>query len=352
MLTDRKKAILKTIIIHYINRAEPISSKAIAKKLSFSPATIRNDMSKLEEMGYIEKPHTSAGRVPSTLGYRLYVNELMGLRILNKEELIQISEIMHLKVQKLDKLIKEAGKLVAELTKYTTLSFTPSMDKISIKKFEIIYVNNNNFVIIILLHTGEIKNKLIKTNVYVTINKIKKIAYILNQTITDIPLKSINKNRINIIKKIIKNELFLDMIIDFIYEIRNEMCKGKIYLEGIYNILNHPEYKDIQKAKKLIHFIEDINNISSIINFSDVVDGVSIAIGTEIADSPLSDTSILYTKYQIGNIGQGIIAIVGPQRMDYATLSARLLLFSKELSKLIKNFFPENNDIVGGILNE
>ena len=201
-LSERKKQILKAIIGDYIRTAEPVGSKALTEghALPFSSATIRNEMSELEEMGYLEKPHTSAGRIPSPQGYRLYVDELMEQpQDAGEEDDATLQQMMHTKVRELDRLIEEAGRIISSLTNYASVAVTPTMTQISIRRFEIIAVDQMNFVIVVVTDSGTVKNKMVRTMTAVSKDEAELLTYVLNQTLTGLPLTSITAERFDIV---------------------------------------------------------------------------------------------------------------------------------------------------------
>lgn len=346
-LSPRKKQILKAIIGDYILTAEPVGSKALSGRpeLNYSSATIRNEMSELEEMGYLEKPHTSAGRVPSPSGYRLYVDELMGLPTLPPTEAANISKVMQLKIKELDKMLSQAGKLISELTQYTTVALTPAMNEMIIKKFEIVAVDETTFVIVVVTRAGVVKNKLIRTAVAVTGEEASLLTYVLNQTLTGIPIDEITPERFDIVRRAAGVSALLAPIAEYLAELVGESGRQQLFVEGASKLLAYPEYQDAHKAQALLDYISDNHNLASLASYRTEVDGVQIAIGPGAGQGPASDASMVYATYNIGKIGQGIIGVVGPSRMNYANVSARLSLFAKELNKLIANtFLNDDND--------
>lgn len=344
-LSARKKLILKTIISDYIRTAEPVGSKAIASRpeLGFSSATIRNEMSELEEMGYLEKPHTSAGRIPSPAGYRLYVDELMGQPNLTAADVDRINSVMKLKVKELDRMVSEAGKLISNLTDYTTLAVTPVMQRVTIRKFQIISVSPVDFVIVAVTDSGVVKNKMLRTAAPVTADEAELLTYVLNQTLTGIPIDAITPERFDIVRRAAGVTALLTLVAEFLNEFIEEMSEQKVFLQGASKLLAYPEYRDVHKAQELLDFISDESNMPALRAFTRDIDGVRITIGPENGKGPMQNASMVYATYNIGSVGRGLIGIVGPTRMDYAKLSARLALFSKGLNRLIaETFFDED----------
>lgn len=340
-LSERKKQILKAIIGDYIRTAEPVGSKAIAQRpeLSFSSATIRNEMSELEELGYLEKPHTSAGRIPSPAGYRLYVDELMELPAVSEAaEDEGLRQMMQIKVRELDQLIHEAGRLIANLTEYTAVAATPLMQKNSLKQFEIVAVDTQTFVLVVVPEAGQVHSKMTHTAAPVTKDEAELLTYVLNQTLTGIPLSAITAERFDIVRRAAGLTALLAPVAEYIAELIEEMSSQEVFLEGESKLLKYPEYRDTLKAQALLDYLGDDHK--KLIPLRKI-DGVQILIGPENGASPLSDASVIYAKYDIGEIGQGVIGIVGPTRMDYANLSARLSRFAKGLNRLIAETFLE-----------
>ena len=343
-LSERKKQILKAIIGDYIRTAEPVGSKALTEghALPFSSATIRNEMSELEEMGYLEKPHTSAGRIPSPRGYRLYVDELMEQPQDTGEEDPPLQSMMQTKVRELDRLIQEAGRLISSLTNYASVAVTPAMTQISIRQFEIIAVDKMNFVIVVVTDSGTVKNKMVRTIANVSKDEAELLTYVLNQTLTGLPLSHITAERFDIVRRAAGLTALLAPVAEYIAELIEELSDQKVFLEGTNKLLRFPEYRDMHKAQVLLDYMEDDRR--HLLPATRKIDGIQFFIGPENGENPLSDTSAIYAKYDIGKIGQGVIGIVGPTRMDYAKLSAQLSRFAKGLNKLIAETFLDEKD--------
>ena len=344
VLSERKKQILKAIIGDYIRTAEPVGSKALTEghALPFSSATIRNEMSELEEMGYLEKPHTSAGRIPSPRGYRLYVDELMEQPQDTGEEDPSLQSMMQTKVRELDRLIQEAGRLISSLTNYASVAVTPAMTQISIRQFEIIAVDKMNFVIVVVTDSGTVKNKMVRTIANVSKDEAELLTYVLNQTLTGLPLSHITAERFDIVRRAAGLTALLAPVAEYIAELIEELSDQKVFLEGTNKLLRFPEYRDMHKAQVLLDYMEDDRR--HLLPATRKIDGIQFFIGPENGENPLSDTSAIYAKYDIGKIGQGVIGIVGPTRMDYAKLSAQLSRFAKGLNKLIAETFLDEKD--------
>ena len=343
-LSERKKQILKAIIGDYIRTAEPIGSKALTEghALPFSSATIRNEMSELETMGYLEKPHTSAGRIPSSKGYRLYVDELMDPSAETDNDESSLQKIMQGKVRELDRMIQATGKLISQLTDYASVAITPAMSQTSIRQFEIIAIDPRSFVIVVVTDAGAIKNKMVHTLTAVTKDEAELLTYVLNQTLTGLPLSHITAERFDIVRRAAGLSALLAPVAEYLAELIEALGDQRVYLEGASKLLRFPEYRDTDKAQALLDYMEDDDR--HLLPATRKIDGVQIFIGPENGQNPLQETSTIYAKYDIGNIGQGAIGIVGPTRMDYAKLSARLSRFAKGLNKLIAETFLDEKE--------
>ncbi len=344
-LSERKKQILKAIIGDYIRTAEPVGSKALAEghALPFSSATIRNEMSELEEMGYLEKPHTSAGRIPSPQGYRLYVDELMEQPTdTGEDEDTTLQPMLRTKVRELDRLIQEAGRLISSLTNYASVAITPALTQISIRQFEIIAVDKMNFVIVVVTDSGTVKNKMVRTMADVSKDEAELLTYVLNQTLTGLPLSHITAERFDIVRRAAGLSALLAPVAEYVAELIEELSDQKVFLEGTNKLLRFPEYRDLHKAQALLDYMED--DRKHLLPATRKIDGIQFFIGPENGANPLRETSAIYAKYDIGTIGQGMIGIVGPTRMDYAKLSAQLSRFAKGLNRLIAETFLDEKD--------
>ena len=298
-LSERKKQILKAIIGDYILTAEPVGSKALAARpeLKFSSATIRNEMSELEEMGYLEKPHTSAGRIPSPLGYRLYVDELMDSYDISDRDIPPIEAMLKGKAKELDRLIQEAGRLVSSLTNYASVAVTPDMNRCVIKQFEIITVDTTTFVIVVVTDTGQVKNKLVHTAAPVTKDESELLTYILNQTLTGLPLSQITAERFDVVRRAAGLSALLAPLAEYIAELIEELGSQKVFLDGANKLLRFPEYRDPDKAQALLDYIT--TDDKHLLPVCKNMDGVQFFIGPENGENPLSDASMIYAKYDI-----------------------------------------------------
>lgn len=327
---ERKIKILQAIIHDYITTAEPVGSRTIAKKYDFgiSPATIRNEMADLEEMGFIEQLHSSSGRKPSDKGYRLYVDKLMKLSQLSIEEENFIkSQLLNSALYEVEKIVKQATQLLSELTKLTCIVKTPSANKSYIKSIQLIYVDSNNILAVIITDTGLIKNTIIRIKKPVNIEVLAKLTSILNARLKDLTIDDINLAVINYLKiDLINYEEIFDAIIPVLHESLSSSEVSEIFLEGTTNIFNYPEYNDIDKAREFLFLLNNKENIKDMLNLSN---DISITIGEENNLEEAKELSIISGIYSIDGRPLGAIGVIGPTRIPYAKVISIL-------SKIVK----------------
>lgn len=344
-LGQRKKLILQAIINDYIKTAEPVGSRTIAKKheLGLSSATIRNEMADLEEMGLLSQPHTSAGRIPSNLGYRIYVDNLMKKYKLSIDEATKIKKAFELKITELDRLIEEVSSIISSLTSYTSVVISPEMKSDSIKHIELIFIDNYTILLLLITSTGIVKNKKIRVSNEVSQDFIKKLSNVLNINFLGVSLENINSAYITKIASIFpQNDEIMYEILSFIYEILNEINKSKVFVGGNTNILNYPEFSDLDKAREFLSFLNEKRNLVNLIGESSHNNKINIIIGNESNYYQMKDSSMIISSYSIGNKIVGNIGIIGPMRMDYSKVISSIELFTKVLNELLyKAFYDE-----------
>lgn len=341
-IDNRKIKILEAIIDDYINTAEPVGSRTIAKKynLGISPATIRNEMADLEDMGYIEQLHSSSGRKPSDKGYRLYVDKLMVKKELSsKEEDTIKGSLIDDALYEVDKIIKQAAELLSDLTKLTCMVNAPSPKKSSIKSIRLVNIDGYNALTIIVTDTGIIKDYVIHSSKKLNTDVLAKISNILNEKLYNLTVEEINSKIIENIKKDFAgyDDIF-DDVFSTLYDGLNKVDEVEIYLEGTSNIFDYPEFNDVGKAKDFLSFMDNKRSILSVLNKdADMNLDMDVSIGTENMFDEVKDCSIISAAYKAGNKQLGSIGIIGPTRMPY--------------SKVI-SIFKETVDTINDILSK
>lgn len=347
-IDERKIKILRAIIHDYIITGEPIGSRTIAKKydLGVSPATIRNEMSDLEEMGLIEQLHTSSGRKPSDKGYRLYVDRMIKLPRLTEKERLEIkSRLINEALYEIDKILKRAVSLLSELTKLTCVVKTPSVRDSSIKTIQLIAIDNSNILAIIVTQNGMITNSLIKVKSAISSDTLQKITVFLNSKLCNLTINDINLEIINELKSGLKGyEDIFNAIIGVLYDALSKCDTSDVYYEGASNIFNYQEYNDVEKARQFLSLVDNKSLLAKLFNENQLLNkhnynSIAISIGKENAIEDAKDYSIISTTYGVGDEPLGVIGIIGPTRMQYSKVISLLTELVGILNKNIGTIY-------------
>ncbi|MBF7097405.1 heat-inducible transcriptional repressor HrcA [Alkalibacter mobilis] len=342
---DRKLKILHSIIKDYIETAEPIGSRTIAKKynLGISAATIRNEMSDLEEMGFLIQPHTSAGRIPSQKAYRLYVDELMKLSNLNKNVEKEIRQSYTQYVEEVDKALKHTARVIAQLTSYTSIVSLPQMESLNCKHVQLVPIVDERVLMVVVTKENIINNYEIKLTRKISDKEINKLNNILNHVIKGAMFKNIGSELTGKINDLTvrENEL-LQEVISIFKDILINRRENLVYSNGVTNILNYPEFYDIVKAKGFLDIIEEKNKLAEIL--SDVSkNALNIVIGTENEINEFKDCSLITATYRLNGEDIGSIGVIGPTRMNYDYVVSVMNFLSSELNKQLNDYRLEEN---------
>lgn len=343
-LPERKKNVLKTIVENYILTAEPQGSKSIASELGgFSPATIRHEMSELEEMGFLEKTHVSSGRIPSPVAYRFYVDELMDSYNDKTHEIEQLQKTLSEKMAELDNIAQSASKLLSEITNYAGISFSRRICSPVFSKIQLIPLENSmSYALIAVTTSAEIKSKIITLSSSITDSEIDVFVDSVNRLLKE-------RSSAEVFKTVCRMMSPLDGIYPLAVKVFDFICTAQqntnenIYVDGASKLLSHPEFHDTGKALKVLDFLSDSNNLNHI---AQPTEGrlVNIQISPETSSGELEDTAFVFTTYEMGDDVQGILGIVGPSRMDYAEVAAKLEAFTKTLGKYFPISFEYKKD--------
>jgi heat-inducible transcriptional repressor len=351
-LTERKKKVLRCVVDLYIRTAEPVGSKAITAlpDMNYSSATIRNEMADLTTMGYLEQPHTSAGRIPSAAGYRLYVDELMMDYRLSMDETKSISTAIEEKMQKVDRMVEKVAKLVSQATDLPAISVASRYGSATVSRFELILAGSGSVILVMMLSSEEVVNKLIKLPVNVTEADLKILGAVLNATMTGLTSDAFTAELLERVMGAAGQAASLvPIIMEFTTETLNRQGSTNMAVAGQMRILGHPEYRDVDKAQRLMSSLDE----DALVNLPAVMQnqhGTKVLVGPENVSQELKDTSVVMTKFDIGDGMQGMIGVVGPTRMDYAKVTARLSYFAESLSKMFAK--PEQPQLPVGEAEE
>ena len=335
-LTERKKKVLRSVVDLYIRTAEPIGSKAVTQlpDMQYSSATIRNEMADLTEMGYLEQPHTSAGRIPSAAGYRLYVDELMADYRLSLDETHSINMAIEEKMQRVDKMVEKVAKLVSQATDLPAISMASHRGGATVKRFELILAGQGSVILVIMLTNDEVVNKLIKLPLSVSDADLKILAAVLNATMTELSAEEFTQD---LMERVMSSAgaaaSLVPVVLEFTVETLNRQASTNMAVAGQMRLLGQPEYRDVDKAQRLLTTLDEeaLSNLPAVMQNQN---GTKVLVGPEHVAQELKDTSVVMTKFDIGDGMQGMIGVVGPTRMDYAKVTARLSYFAESLSKM------------------
>ena len=334
-ISERKKKILAAVVDEYIRTAEPVGSKAIAQsgELHCSSATIRNELAELVAMGYLEQPHTSAGRVPTPMGYRMYVNELMQKQKLSMEETEELNQRLNLKLQELDDTIKDVSQLASQLTDYPALALT-AQTAVTIKRFDLIYVDANAFIIVLMMSNSSVKSKLVRLPISVDQNLVQRLSSLFNASFTGILEDQVTPLLIRNTERAADDTMGLTSVIAaFVLEALGEANTPTAFVSGENRLLNQPEFRDPDKAHKLMSYLSGGGYILPPSDSVGDSEEVRVLIGPENVAEELKDSSVIIASYDAGDNTRGLIGVVGPTRMDYSTVAAKLSFLAAGLSR-------------------
>ncbi len=338
-LDDRKMKILQAIIRTYMETGEPVGSRTISKysDLNLSSATIRNEMSDLEEMGYIVQPHTSAGRIPSDKGYRLYVDTMM----LEKDrEVAEMKELMLEKTEKMEKILMQVAKLLANNTNYAAMISSPQMRRNRLKFIQLSQVDSLHILAVIVCEGNIVKNKVIETEDELDNEDILKLNILLNTNLNGLAMEEINLATITKLKEQagIHSKLLND-VMDAVAEAIVGDEDLEIYTSGATNIFKYPELSDSSKAKDILSTFEEKQQLVELVNSTletSSETGIQVYIGEETPIQTMKDCSVVTATYELEEGVQGTIGIIGPKRMDYEKVVANLKTLMNKLDDVFK----------------
>jgi len=337
-LTERKNRILNAIVRNYLETGEPVGSRTISKytDLNLSSATIRNEMADLEEMGLILQPHTSAGRIPSDKGYRLYVDAMLREK---EQEVDNMKEMLLDKEEKLENLLKQVARQLADNTNYATIVSTPTIDKNKLKFLQISKVDKNQLLATIVLEGNLIKNKMIPIEEELDDATILKLNILLNTNLNGLAIENINLGLVAALKKQagIHSEI-VGHVIDAAAESIRADEELEIYTSGANNILKYPELSDKQKASDIINTFEEKSDLTSLVESSLKSDdgSIQVYIGNETPVETMKDCSVVTATYELAEGMRGTVGIIGPKRMDYDKVVSTLKKMRRQLDDLYK----------------
>ncbi|HDX9590221.1 TPA: heat-inducible transcriptional repressor HrcA [Bacillus pseudomycoides] len=333
MLTERQLLILQTIIDDFIGSAQPVGSKTLSKKeeITFSSATIRNEMADLEELGFIEKTHSSSGRVPSEKGYRFYVDHLLAPQHLPSEDIVQIKDLFAQRVFEAEKLAQQSARILSEITNYTAIVLGPKVSANKLRNVQILPLGHQTAVAIIVTDTGHVQSKTITVPESVDLQDLEKMVNILNDKLSGVPMSELHnkifKEIVMVLRQYVHNYDSVMKMLDGTFQFP---LSEKVYFGGKTNMLAQPEFHDIQKVRLLLNMIENEDAFYDILKSKQI--GIQVKIGRENSSAAMENCSLISATYSIGDEQLGTIAILGPTRMQYSRVISLLQLFTKQFT--------------------
>lgn len=340
-LTERKKLILKAVVEAYIESGEPIGSKTLVEKgaISFSSATIRNEMSELEELGYLEKPHTSSGRIPSEMGYRFYVDSLTDNFDVTNREIGELKSMLKTKQSELDSILDSAMKLASSITNYPAVAIRPHAKGLVVSRFEVVFINEKSLLLVLILNDGNINTKTLSSNVQLTPDVCTSLAAVLNRTLTNLSAEEITLPKMMSLEKTLGNyESLAAPIVKRIYEALDNNQTGDVKVEGVNRLLSYPEYANVDKLKGMLDMFEAKDGLVNIVSKepnTETSDDIQVLIGHENPLGGLENSSLIFKPVKSGGKTVGAIGIIGPTRMDYPKVMAMLNNLTASVSELM-----------------
>lgn len=336
MLTTRQEMVLKLIVEEYIKTAEPVGSRTLSKILDFSPATIRNEMADLEDLEYLEKTHTSSGRVPSDKGYHYYIEKLLNDNDTYKESFKVIDEIFAQSEIRRDEAIRQAMNLLSQITNYTTVALGPNAYGAKVKKIELIPLYEEVCMLLVVTNRGHVESKQVTIPDNSDMEEMKRVIEIFNEILYDCPISQVSEKlhyEINT-ERIKEIMIYNKTIIETFLDAFTKFTQSKYYLSGQNNMLYQPEFSNVERVRELLSFFEK-NDIFKLVENTQQ-QGLTVRIGKENAVSAMRDCTVITVPYELNEKETGTIAIVGPTRMEYSRVIPLIKYLAKHMSKLYK----------------
>lgn len=341
MLSDRQRLILNAIVDNYIHSAEPVGSRTLSKReeVGFSSATIRNEMADLEELGYLEQPHTSAGRVPSTKGYRFYVDNLLQPKTVNQIEVGNLKSIFADRIFHFEQTIEHTASILSQMTNYTSIALGPEIFEHRLKHIQIVPLSESQAVAIIVTHTGRVENKVFNLPADISSSEMEKLVNILNSKLQDAPLWQLRQRLYDVVAQEMRRhvEQYEEMLHMIEQTFTNEAV-DRVFLRGATKIMNQPEFRDVEKVKDILELLEQNDQLVNLFHDSE---GLTIRIGQENAADAMKNCSIITTSYYLEGKPVGAIGILGPTRMEYGKVISVLNYLAHGLSQVLTNQFKK-----------
>lgn len=335
-MDERKEKVLQAIIEDYVSTAEPVGSRTLARKyrLGVSPATIRNEMADLEEQGYLEQPHTSAGRIPADKGYRYYVDTLMEDREITPEEQRLITQVFGRRLTEVDHILRETARLLTETTRYSSLVVGPKAGRTAIKGVRLVPLEEGRALLVLVTEAGFVQDQVLDMPVEVTMMELQRISGVLNEQLRGKTVISLSRDALTALHhELDRYRALLAQTLDFLAE--SESQEGdRVFVGGASRMLAQPEFRNVEKVKRLMDLLEEEQVVHDILGATGRGrPGVAITIGEEIHYREMADCSLVTATYRVGDETLGRIGVLGPKRMEYAKVVSLVDNVTQRLSE-------------------
>ncbi len=343
LLTERQLQIFRAIIDHFTWTVQPVGSKNLIKEseLPYSSATIRNEMSVLEDYGFIEKTHSSSGRIPSEKGYRFYVDYLLQPKALSKEDKRSIRSLFAADHYEAEQLIQNSASMLSELSNYTSIVLGPETAKNRLSGFRFVPISDSQAMLILITDQGHVDNHLVNLPAEVTLSDVERTVNILNDRLVGVPLNELSNRILTEVKELLSWHVEnSERLGEIVFETLSNVSPSKIYFGGKTNILDQPEFHDVAKIRDFLRLVEEEEGIHEL--FRDIPDGIQVKIGREWNNDLLNDLSIITATYHIADERVGGIVLLGPTRMEYARMMGLVDVFSKDLTSVLTKLYRDN----------
>lgn len=344
MLTERQKHILGVIVDDYIKSAEPVGSRSISKRddVTFSPATIRNEMSDLEEMGYLSQPHTSAGRIPSNKGYRFYVDHLITPKKVALDDIEHIRRMFAEQYVELEQMIQQTASVLSELTNYTAIVLGTEVFDTTLKHIQLVPLSETSAVAIIVTNTGHVENRKISVQKGISIAEMERLVYLFNKKLVGVPLIQL-RGRLytEIAQELEKHFEHYQQAMHIVEQSISREKDEKIYLGGTTKIFAQPEFRDVDKVRELFELLEQHDRIQEILSYNKEHTGIQVKIGQENEDEAINNCSIITATYSISGKPVGTLSILGPTRMHYRKVISILDYLTNDLNIILNRLYEK-----------
>jgi heat-inducible transcriptional repressor len=342
MLTNRQLLILHAIVDDYIRSAEPVGSRSISKRddITFSPATIRNDMADLEELGFLEKPHSSAGRIPSQRGYRYYVDNLLMPHHLTADEELDIRSIFSDRIREVEEVIQHSARVLSNMTSYISLVLGPEMFETTLRNIQIIPLAKGSAILILVTDTGHVENQTIAVPETIDASDLERTVNILNERLMGVPMFKLREKLQSEVKEVLRTHVRnYDQVLKMLGVSLAMEKAEKIFYSGKTNILSQPEFRDIDKVRMILNMLEEDEMMHQILRTPST--GIQVKIGQENKLEAFDNCSLITASYSIAGKHMGTIGILGPTRMEYRRVIGVVDTLSKDLTKLLTNLYQQ-----------